>query len=312
MKASSILNHFYIKTDVEPESIYSFSPVYKINHNQRELILKTTQHPLDRAENLVDYTNYLHKKGVSVVTPVHIDAPNPQTIGEDTFVVYPFIQGTTYSGTLSEIYKAGKLLGQIHSLAPVENEYRLPVYDVYDFNSEEIKGSIANIKEYSDQERVPINIDLLEKKFLQAVENQEQLKNSKLPYVSTPHDFKANNLIYTPEPYLVDPDNATYIPRIFDLALALLLFHNELNTAPNRMFTIDEWKTFLKGYCESVVLTDLEKECWKAAVEHVFLDEVMWLMAEVEEDWKRDDQKSLFVSLIDFILSENIYTLIEE
>lgn len=43
--------------------------------------------------------------------------------------------------------------------------------------------------------------------------------------MAAPHDYKASNLVVVLEPYFIDPDNATWSPRIFDLALALLLFH---------------------------------------------------------------------------------------
>ena len=79
---------------------------------------------------------------------------------------------------------------------------------------------------------------------LESVVSQEGLYQAGLPHVATPHDFKANNLVLIPEPFLIDPDNATWIPRIFDLALTLLLFHNEHDQAPDRVFTIDEWKLF--------------------------------------------------------------------
>ncbi|WP_245976811.1 phosphotransferase [Oceanobacillus arenosus] len=156
-----------------------------------------------------------------------------------------------------------------------------------------------------------VNIDILqlEAKLMQAVTTQEALKNSGLPLVATPHDYKANNLIYTPEPYLVDPDNATWIPRTFDLALALLLFHNEIFTGPDRVFTTREWQTFLSGYKEYVTISDLERTNWQRAVDHVFLDEVMWLMAEVEEDWSNPTQRSLFASLVKLILDPSSYEL---
>ena len=68
-----------------------------------------------------------------------------------------------------------------------------------------------------------------------------RIKNIGLPYVVTPHDYKANNLISTPNPYLIDPDNAKWLPRIFDLTLVLHLFHNELSSAPDVIFTPKQW-----------------------------------------------------------------------
>ena len=149
----------------------------------------------------------------------------------------------------------------------------------------------------------------LEEMLLQTVQQQKRLKTSGLPHVATPHDYKANNLVYTPEPYLIDPDNAAWVPRIFDLALVLLLFHNEFATAPDQPFTAEQWKQFLAGYQEYVTLTQKEKTLWTQAVEHFFLDEVMWLMADVQEDWHNPAQRNLFNSLIQLFLNFEEYSL---
>jgi len=55
-------------------------------------------------------------------------------------------------------------------------------------------------------------------------------------------------------------------------------------------------------------LTDLELVYWKKAVEHVFLDEVMWL-ADVEEDWSNPAQRRLFDGLIKIVLDSSSYSL---
>ena len=53
----------------------------------------------------------------------------------------------------------------------------------------------------------------------------------------------------------------------------------------------------------------MEKVYWKKAVEHVFLDEVMWLMADVEEDWENPSQRILFEGLIEIVLDSSSYCL---
>lgn len=116
-----------------------------------------------------------------------------------------------------------------------------------------------------------------------------------MPHVLTPHDYKANNLVFTPKPYLIDPDNAAKVPRVFDLALALFLFQ--------------QWKAFLSGYYQFVQLTEVEKRVWKMALEHVFLDEVMWLMAEVPEDWEKPSQRQLFLSVVHLLLHSQAYEI---
>lgn len=306
MTGKEVLEKFGFYMENEPVSIYPFSPVYRIQIGDQDLVVKRTQ---KRPQPLVNYTTYLYKKGIKVVVPVKLKMDNPQTIGDETFVVYPFISGTVYTGKDNEIYEAGKLLGNIHRLSPAENVFQLGVYDVYDFTIDEVVESVEDIEKHAKHNNFKLNPQLLQERLTQIVSRQEDLQRSGLPMVMTPHDFKANNLIYMPDPYLIDPDNAVWLPRIFDLALAFLLFHNEMETAPDQVFTPKQWAQFLKGYKEYVNLSALELRYWERAMEHVFLDEVMWLMAEVEEDWERVSQRKLFASLLALLEDNSAYKL---
>lgn len=309
MNGIKILESFGFKTDEEPKSIYPYSPVYRVRGEKYDFIIKKTQRTIERAQRLIYFTKYLKENGIKVVTPVDTKRDNPQQIGGDIYIVYPFIDGGTYTGTNDEIYDSGRLLGEIHRLSPEVNNFDLPKYNVFDFNIKEVHESVQNIQNYAKSVNLKIDIYKLKEKLIQIVTQQEELKNSRLPYVATPHDFKANNLIFNPDPYLIDPDNATWLPKVFDLALVLLLFHNELSTAPDEIFTPEQWQIFLSGYTKSVSITELEKEYWQRALEHVFLDEVMWLMAECEEDWSNPSQLKLFECLIKLIIDSSDYHL---
>lgn len=243
MNGTKILNIFGFEVEEEPASIYPYSPVYRVKYGNRDVVVKRTQ---KRAGNVMSYTNMLKDKGINVVTPVKLQVDNPQKYEDTNFVVYPFIEGEKYSGKDNEIYEAGKLLGQIHSSSPVSNVYDLLVYDVYDFNEEEVKESMEAINQHAQKAGIRMDPGL-KTKLLESVANQQELYRANLPHVATPHDFKANNLILIPEPFLIDPDNAAWIPKIFDLALALLLFHNEHEEAPDRVFTKGEWELFYRG-----------------------------------------------------------------
>ncbi|WP_284141408.1 MULTISPECIES: phosphotransferase [unclassified Virgibacillus] len=300
------IRQFGFELDEEPKSIYPFSPVYRIN----QYIVKRTQAPLSRATRLMNFTTFLHKHGIDIVIPVSLPTANPQQVDEkEVYVVYPFISGETYRGTIHQIRDAGSLLGKIHALSPKENTYLLDTYDVFDFTLEEVEESIQKISQHVEKKGLPFDLAFLHKVLLEAVTQQEQLKTCTLLSVASPYDYKANNLIYTPKPYVIDPDNATWIPRIFDLALSLLLFHNELSTAPDRVFTPNEWNVFLNGYQQSVQLTEREVEQWSIALKHIFLDEVMWLMAAYEEDWENHAQQKLFQSLLHLLQNMEAYSL---
>ncbi|RLL48324.1 aminoglycoside phosphotransferase family protein [Oceanobacillus piezotolerans] len=303
MNGKEILNRFGFKVKEEPISIYPYSPVYLVRHGDDDFIVKRTQR---KARQVMAYTSMLKDRGVNVVTPVKLTVDNPQKFNESNFVVYPFIEGNKYSGEKKEILEAGKLLGLIHRLSPVSNVYDLLEYNIYDFNEQEVEESMEAIKHHADKAGLKIDTGL-KAKLLESVEYQAELSHAELPHVASPHDFKANNLVFIPEPFLIDPDNASWIPRIFDLALALLLFHNEHREAPDRIFTIDEWNLFLSGYKEYVTLTDKEKFFWKKSIQHIFLDEVMWLMAEFEKDWQNPSQQNLFNNLIEIVIGDTDY-----
>ena len=306
MNGKEILNRFGFEVKEEPISIYPFSPVYRVKNGDKDVVVKRTQR---KAKSVMSYINMLKDNGVNVVTPVKLKVDNPQKYEDTNFVVYPFIEGVKYSGKEKEIYETGKMLGQIHSFSPVSNEYDLLEYDVYDFNQQEVEESMERISQHAHNAGVEID-KKLKTKLLESVEGQQELYHAGLPHVATPHDFKANNLVLIPEPFLIDPDNATWIPRIFDLALALFLFHNEHEEAPAEVFTINEWECFLSGYKEYIVLSDYEKQYWEKAKQHVFLDEVMWLMAEYEEDWQNSSQQKLFNSLISVVIDRSGYKLL--
>lgn len=293
MDSIAILKEFGFYVPEEQESIYPFSPVYKIQN----YIIKKTEYPLERAWNLVRYILHLKENGIPVVAPVNINTSNPKQIDDACYICYPFINGSNYQGTEKEIMQAGELLGHIHALSSSGNTFDLREYDVFDFYHHEVDDHMKKISDFASAYQVNIHIQKLKDVLHRAVENQGKLKKSSLNWVETPHDYKANNLIFQSKPVLIDPDNAKRIPRIFDLALALLLFHNELYSAPDRTFTPKEWKLFLEGYRKYQTLTNEEIKAWEETVLHVFLDEVMWLMAEVEEDWQRKEQRDLFVSV---------------
>ncbi|RPF50706.1 spectinomycin phosphotransferase [Aquisalibacillus elongatus] len=305
MNSRYIINQFGFNVEEDQESIYPFSPVYRVG----EVIIKRTQSPLVQAHRLVEYLNHLKESGVQVVTPVDLEGSNPVELGEDCYICYPFIEGDVYRGHVDQIRQAGELLGHIHSLSSGDNTYGLEEYDVFDFYHHEVDDHIEKIGQFVDTYQVDIDIDLLNDIFHRSVDQQEELQKAPLTWVETPHDYKANNLIFKEKPFLIDPDNAQRIPRVFDLALALLLFHNEMSTAPHRTFTPQEWQVFLEGYQKYQTFTEQEVLCWEDAVNHVFLDDVMWLLAEEDEDWERQEQRDLFVSIATLISNLDHYTL---
>lgn len=305
MTSKYIINKFGIEIAEEPTSIYPFSPVYKVKKDNQDVIIKKTQTPLKSVQNLMCFLNTLREYEINIVSPI----AKPLEINGSIYVMYPFIDGNKYTAKDEEIFQSGMLLGRIHSASSRINEFQLPTYNVFDFTEQEVLRDMQSIRQNIKNANRTLSVDGMEQKLLEVVKNQATLKSLKLPLVATPYDYKANNIIYTPTPYIIDPDNATWLPRIFDLALVLLLFHNELDTAPDHIFTPKQWKLFLAGYKKYTTLTELEKEVWDAVLHHIFLDEVMWLMAEYEEDWLNQNQYNFFRSLVDMLFKSADYKI---
>lgn len=311
MSGEKVLKTFLFDVTEEPKSIYPFSPVYKVEQGDKSYIVKNTRAPIEKAMRIASFVERLHKLGVPIVTPVPIGVDNPQQIDEIVWVVYPFIKGKSYTGKDEEIYEAGMLLGHIHSLSSTNNEEGLRTYNEFDLEEQEIMEDLEKIKGYVEKRGLSLDEGHLRRQMLRIIEKQDTLKALELPSVATPYDYKADNLIYNDcvKPYLIDPDNAVFLPRIYDLALTLLLFHNVLDTAPGRVFDIKQWSLFKKGYFQFVKITDIERKHWQDVVKHVFLDEVIWLMADFEEGWDDQRQVGLFNSLLSLVNDMKFYDL---
>ncbi len=314
MSNEKVLKTFQFDLTEEPKSIYPFAPVYKVEQGGESFIVKKTVSPIEDAMKLANFVRRLHKMGVPIVAPVPMSVDNPQQIYETAWVVYPFIKGQSYTGKDDEIYEAGRLLGQIHSLSSENNEEGLDIYDEFDFEEQEIKEDLEEIFGHAKKRGISLDEGHLSEQMLRIIEQQETLKSLNLPSVATPYDYKADNLIYNDhaKPYLIDPDNAVFLPRIYDLALALLLFHNALATAPDRIFDIKQWTIFKKEYFQFVEITDIERKYWHDVVRHIFLDEGIWLMADFEEGWDDQRQVNFFKSLLSLISDMEFYDLNNE
>lgn len=311
LSGKQALKAFQFNVTEEPKSIYPFSPVYKVEQGDQFYIVKKTRSPIDKAMRVVNFIERLHKLGVPIVTPVPMSVDNPQQVDETVWVVYPFIKGKAYTGEDEEIREAGRLLGYIHSLSSTNNDEDLDIYDEFDFEEWELTKDLETIKGYTEKRGMTLNDENIKREMLGVIKQQDALKALELPSVATPNDYKANNLIYNghAEPYFIDPDNAVFLPRIFDLALTLLLFHNEMDSAPGCIFDIKQWFLFKEGYFQFVRLTDIERKYWQDVLKHVYLDEVVWLMAEFEEDWDNQRQVKLYKSLLSLVNDMKRYDL---
>ncbi len=321
MRHFDIVRSFGIPIEGEKslESIYAYAPVYRFSYGDRDWVLKRTAVRSD-GEAIAAWTSYLVSQGIGSVAPVPDFGQNPRSFPsgkngtEENWIIYPFIPGIPYTGNSTQIHCAGKLLGKIHA-AGMTRDFNLKVSKtVVDVEEKEIEGNIdiiiPEIDKLSPGKRE--NAQNILTSYYQRYQKEALTKLLKidLPLTNCSWDYKAANLIYQSDtsPILVDPDHGGRIPRMYDLATALLLFHCDLPSAPNRMFTPQEWVNFLEGYKQSIQPTVEEQKTWSDLLLCAWMDEALWLLSHFPEGWADADESLYLLSLLttnldDFSLS---------
>ncbi len=323
MKHSDILQTFGITLNKEQglESLYAYAPVYRFNYADKDYVLKRTGVRSDK-NAIATWTNYLVSQGIKSVAPVKDFGQNPRCFfsggnnnnTEENWVIYPFIQGIPYTGNTAQISFAGKLLGQIHATG-MKKDFNLKMSKtVVAIKDKKIELEISEVCQKIEQ-YVPEKLEIIHKILTSYIQSYledalPKLLAIDLPLTNAGWDYKAANLIYKTDdcPVLVDPDHGGRIPRMYDLATALLLFHCDLPPAPKRMFTIGEWTVFLKGYQQHIQPTTEEKKTWNDLLLCTWIDQALWLLSHFPEGWA-DTNESIYlldlltVNLSDFSLS---------
>ncbi|PCJ19859.1 MAG: hypothetical protein COB02_06650 [Candidatus Cloacimonadota bacterium] len=308
---SKIWKHFFEVDKVKSVvSIYSCSPVFKINYNDTDYVLKQTRSPIQDGQSIIKWAQSLNSY-ISIVTASNFGVKNPIEYEEDVWVIYPFISGVKYTATHLQIKQAGELLGKIH--ASNFYNHKLPKFSFPDeVNYDSFLEDYENIKISLKKNQLKLS-DQLDKQLLKSFHQFESLvkklsllaNNKSVQWVNCTWDYKANNLIYhrNKQPTLIDPDNGGHIPRIFDLALCVLLFHNECSSAPSQLFSKQQWQIFFNAYKKQITLSDIEISLWFDALEFMFLDEAIWLLGNDDDGWKNKHQGQFLFRLLNEFLN---------
>lgn len=299
---------FQVPSEDMLESIYPYAPVYRFNNAHGDWIMKRTQRPLTRARAVVAWTQALAAQDIPIVTPAHGFGENPRPFQtsdklDEVWVVYPFIAGHAYEGDLLEIGAAGELLGRIHTTI-AQADYGLKrsetVVAVESAEIEQdIEGILRHVYAFHPEAAAAAKTTLTERTRRYFQYALPTLLDVHLPLANCSWDYKASNLIYPTRttPILVDADNAGRIPRIYDLAIAALLFHNE-GMGTSRIFTPSEWAVFLEGYSRHVELTEEEKRTWNDLLLCAWIDEALWLLRDDQQGWVNLRQSQMLLSLL--------------
>jgi Ser/Thr protein kinase RdoA (MazF antagonist) len=299
---------FELSAENKFESIYPYAPVYRLRNPRGEWIMKRTQKPLARAHAVAAWTQVLAAHGIAIVNASNGFGENPRAFttddnSEEVWIVYPFITGNIYTGDLSQIRAAGELLGSIHSTTPQADYGLKQTQTVVAIEEAEIEQDIPGILEHVHAFYPEVEVDakktLVERAGRYFQHALPRLLEMHLPLANCSWDYKASNLIFPTStgPVLVDVDNAGRIPRAYDLAIAALLFHNE-GMGPGRLFTPEEWTTFLDGYFQQVQFSEEEKRVWDDLLLCAWMDEALWLLRDHELGWAHPRESPMLLSLL--------------
>ncbi len=291
--------------EVSDESLSPWAPVYQArSRDGRKVVVKRTAANAQRAAAMSRWTSVLVDAGLPVVAPVDLGPANPQQLGEDWWVAYPYVDGRPYE--MSDAMAAGDLLGRLHSTPVVPAVLdELRPYEWPDSSRDDVDGDLvtlgAIVAEHMGDDAPSASAALHRLADHWWARSLPLLRTADeampLPRTGVSSDYKANNLVFNQSgrPTLVDPDNGGLEPRLFDLAMAVVLFHSECPTAPGRLFTAQEWHSFASAYLRCVDLTARERELWPAALEHMLWEEGSWVLEDSESRAWADDRQGAFL-----------------
>ena len=287
--------------DVHPESLTKWAAVHRARSSTGlDVVVKRTSKTYP--EGIAAWTSALAAAGLPVVSPVGLGRPNPAQLGEDWWVVYPYVDGRPYVGGVEDAAAAGDLLGRLHAVeVPVSIASGLRPYRFPTATYEEGLADLATLNRHLPAalgvgRAEPLLAELsalYERWWATALPRLiEADATDPLPRTAVCSDYRATNLVRIGAGFvLVDPDNGGWEPRLFELAMAVVLMHREAATAPGRMLSEDEWQAFASAYLRHVRLTAPERELWPLAVDHMLWEEGTWALEDTDIGWWTDPRE---------------------
>lgn len=282
MEGKTLVAAFPFDHPDEPVSLYDYAPVLRVRDRRGDWVLKRTGLVHSDGNAIGRWLTALRALAIDVVAPTAYLHPNPRRLDDGKeWVVYPFVSGTAYHATEGEIADAGRLLGRMHAADPREASALATYVEPVVRDAGWIETHLASAED--NMTGVGADGRSLRTLALARLAVADPIKG--LPLAGCSFDFKAFNLVFSPRPTLVDPDHAARMPRLYDLAVALLLFHCDLPAAPGRLWTAREWAAFLRGYGQHIAFTAAELASWRKVLELAWLDQGVWLLGNWPEGW---------------------------
>ena len=279
--------------DGPAEHLHAHAPVLRVRDGRGDWVLKQSGMVHSAAEPIARWLRHLRARGVSTVVAADGFGANPRLLADGRhWVVYPFIPGEPYTASPAQIEASGALLAHMH-VAGAFNDWGLRAYLRAPMREH------AWIDRHAAAACAVMRADGIDDGPFRAnlAMRRDAAGLGGLPVCGCSFDFKAANLVFSPEPVLIDPDHAAYLPRIYDLAIAALLFHDDRASAPPRLFTRPEWRAFLAGYGRTVVLDAAERAAWPDALRLAWLDQAVWLLGNAGTGWRQPRERSFLQAL---------------
>lgn len=278
-------------------SLCPYGPVYRVSDGRGAFVLKRTGYPHSGALAIASWLRMLEDHKVDIVAPVTGFAPNPRQVivgSEPGFwVLYPFIEGEPFSGSMEQLRGAGALLAKIHTLGEdykgtLRQVKSLPVHDM-NWTTTQIELATLAVAKYAPDVS-DIFIENVKDRLTELSDEKLLITNSRLVLSACSWDYKASNIIIAGgnKPVLVDPDHAGCIPRIYDLACSVLLFNCDHDHSKPRLFRKGEWRSFRDGYNPIRSLTVGEFSVWPQMLKLAWLDQGIWLLGNWPEGWESE------------------------
>ncbi|WNV84079.1 phosphotransferase [Umezawaea sp. Da 62-37] len=284
-----VFEHFGVHPTAT-RSCHPWAPVFRVESNGLPAVVKRTSTRTGGA--IAAWCRGLAAAGIPVVVPL----AGPSFVHGGAWVVYPWIEGRVYDGSAGDLVAAGDLLGRMH--ARRARGVGMAVFPWPDYSLVDPTDDLPELHRLFASHvpevaaRLAARLDPLARDFV--ARTLPAVRDGALPMVVGCMDFKAVNLVYAPAgPVLVDPDKALRVPRVLDLAVAVLLFHDEVGDG---VFGVEEWRVFRDAYLGRVELTEGERRVWPDALDYVLWEEGTWAM-EVSTGWGDVRQRAFLVSL---------------
>ena len=277
--ARELLRRHFDLAHLHQDSLSEWSPVYRATTaNGHHVVVKPTPGEQPRADATAAWVRQLSAIGVEVVTPLELASANPAEVDGRWWVLYPWVDGAAYDASRAQISAVGTWLGRQHT-ARVSHGAGMKRYTYPETSLREVEQDLAALADRLEDDSV---VRQLAQRWWTT--SLPALRGAELPLAAVTGDIKAANFAFTDHgPVMIDPDNAQVQPRIFDLALAVVLFHNECPTAPGQLFDTAQWTTFASAYLSHVDLTAAERRLWPAALEHVLWEEGTWALEDNDQ-----------------------------